>query len=143
MTQASKITHVRVRKLKSDPGFNHRAVEVEAAIGEGENPSAVRRELELWCEAELSGKTMADLQAELDEVKWSIDRLRRSKTALEVEAEGLRSEIVRLGGVLLVIKLKEEDTGQTDIETAIAKADEDLREQGVVVPPRSQNGGEA
>lgn len=115
-----KITHVRVRQLKSTPGFNHRAVEVEAAIGEDEHPSTVRRDLELWCEAELSGKTLADLQAELGEVKWTIDRLRRSKTALEVEAESLRSEIARLGGVLAAIKLKEEDTGQSDIETAIA-----------------------
>lgn len=135
-----RITHVRVRKLKSDPGFNHRAVEVEAAIGENENPGAVRRELELWCEAELSGKTMADLQAELDEVKWTIDRLRRSKTALEIEADGLRSEIARLGGVLAAIKLQEDDTGQSDIETAIAKADGDSARQGVVVPLRETNG---
>lgn len=135
-----QITHVRVRKLTSGPGFAHRAVEVEAVLGEDENPSAVRRELELWCEAELAGKTIHDLHEELAELKWTIDKLRRSKTSLEVEVDSLRSEIARLGGVLAAIKLKEEDTGQGDIETAIAKQDEDLRDSAVVVPLRGPNG---
>lgn len=136
-----KITHVRVRKLTSGPGFAHRAVEVEAAIGKDENPSAVRRELELWCEAELAGKAIHDLHEELAELKWTIDKLRASKTVLEVEAEGLRSEIARLGGILVAIKLKEADTGQSDIETAIAKQDDDLSDGGVVAPLRGPNSG--
>lgn len=115
-----KITHVRVRKLVSGPGFSNRAVEVEAAVGDGENPSTVRRELDLWCEAELSGKTLDSLRAEVDELSWTIDKQRRSKTALEVETEHLRADVARLGGIVASLRLKEQDSGQTDIETAIA-----------------------
>jgi hypothetical protein len=114
------ITHVRVRKLISEPGFSNRAVEVEAAVSDGEDPSAVRRELDLWCDAELAGKTLASLRAELDELMWTIDRQRRLKTSLEVEVEQVRKEIARVGGILAAIKLKEQDTGQADLETAIA-----------------------
>lgn len=117
-----KITHVRVRQLVSGPGFSNRAVEVEASVDDGDDPALVRKELDLWCEAQLASKTTEGLRSERSELEWAIDQLRRRHAGLKVEHETLKVEVARLGGLKLQLKRVEEETGQTDIETITASA---------------------
>lgn len=117
-----RITHVRVRKLVSGPGFSNRAIEVEAAVDEGENPTAVRQELDLWCEAQLEGKSVEGLRSERSELEWSINQLSRRHVALQIEGDTLKADIARLGGLQAQLKRVEAETGQIDIETATAAA---------------------
>lgn len=113
-----KITYVRVGKLVSGPGFSNRSIEVEASVDEGESAISVRQELELWCEAQLQGKTIDSLRSEKADLEWCVAQLGRQKTALQVDCEGLKAETNRLGGLQAVLAKIEQDTGQIDIEHA-------------------------
>lgn len=120
-----KITHVRVRRLQSGPGFEHRAVEAEAAVADHETPESVRAELDLWVTAQLSDRGVAGLREEASQLRWTIDQLGRQNAALLSERDTLKAEVARLGGLQAQLKAVEQETGQTDLETAIGASNVD------------------
>jgi hypothetical protein len=105
-----KITHVRARKLVSGPGFSNVAAELEAALENGDDASAVYADLLLQCQALARGQSIARLREEEAELRWSIDQMRRQKPGLVAEVEALRKELRDAGDALA--RARDEADGQ-------------------------------
>ena len=84
-----KITAIRVRKLVSGPGFNHHAIEAEAAVTDSETPDEAREALTAWIESGLR------CEQEITDLRRHLDSLRHEVAQAERRVAGLREDIER------------------------------------------------
>ena len=90
-----KITSVSVRRLKTTHGYNNVAIEATSQVQDWEDPAGVREEVDLWVQAELEGKTPAQIQSECHELEWQVKSLQREHERLTRENERIKAEISR------------------------------------------------
>jgi len=70
-----KITHIRIRVLRSRPvGYGHDAAEIEAQLEEGDDPDEVTAELRRRCEAAV--RQGAEQSRIMDKISDAYDQLR-------------------------------------------------------------------
>lgn len=78
-----RITAVRVRKLVSGPGYNHHAIEAEAAVGPDDDPGHVYEKLAGWVDGQLRGlQEIDDLSERRDSLRYEVKRLEDRRDAL-------------------------------------------------------------
>lgn len=83
-----KITHVRVGKLESGPGFNNRRVELEAVLEDGEDYLAAIDDLTVRCEAALKAeRDMERLHHERHSLAVTVDSLQRQRDDLRAKVD--------------------------------------------------------
>lgn len=91
-----KITHIRIRVLRSRPvGYGHDAAEIEAQLEDGDDPDLVTTELRKRCETEVRQSAEASrLIDTIDSIREEVVAAERSRNELRKEADELRASIM-------------------------------------------------
>lgn len=92
-----KITAVTVRRLKTLGNYNNIAIEATAVVEEGQDPAAVRAELDRWVEGQVeAGKSVADMTDQAMKLQDQIEQMKSSKEFIRADIQKLRDQRDRL-----------------------------------------------
>ena len=91
-----KITHVRIRALRSRPtGYGHDAAEFEAILEDGDDPAEVAAELRKRCEIEIRhGAEVSRLIDTIDSIRSEVRHAEQRRDGLKKESDELRAAIM-------------------------------------------------
>ena len=91
-----KITHIRIRVLRSRPvGYGHDAAEIEAQLEDGDDPGVVTTELRKRCETEVRQSAEASrLIDTIDSIREEVVFAERRRDELRKEANALHASII-------------------------------------------------
>jgi hypothetical protein len=85
-----KVTHIRVHKLVSGPGYNNTAVDIEAALEPGEDASDAIAALSARVTEEIEAITEKGREAQRQErITWEFTEAEKKVTAMRMEAEAV------------------------------------------------------
>lgn len=89
------ITAVRIRRLVSSTrGYNHHAIEAEAAVLQGDDPNQIRDELTAWIDIGIRQQTEFDgLRGDLDKARAAVREVERRHDNLVAINRGLRASL--------------------------------------------------
>lgn len=99
-----KITSVTVRKLRTKAAYSNIAIEATAEVSKGEDPKIVRENLDIWVEAQITGKSVDEILEQLENHLEEVPYLQEQKKNLQKEIGELQERAARYRKALAEIE---------------------------------------